>query len=361
MKEGISAVEAKFEAQKIAFAPLVFQAARALLELGILRVVSESGVDGITRKEIAEKTGVSEYGAAVLSEIGLGIGAFNFSNERFTLGKTGWFLLEDDMTRVNFNFVRDVCYNGADFLTESVRTGKPRGLSVFGENWRTIYEALSSLPEQAQKSWFDFDHFYSDIAFSDSLPIVFAPYSQDTGAQKPVHILDIGGNTAKWAIACCKYNSGARVTIIDIPVQFAAAKKNIAAAGYENRISFFACNVLDETPFPRQEAGIVWMSQFLDCFSLDQITFILKKIAAAVTPETDVFVLEPFWDKQKFPAASFSLQAASLYFTCMANGNSKMYRCAELTGAVEKAGFVLKTAHHNIGSNDYSLMLFKKL
>jgi len=45
----------------------------------------------------------------------------------------------------------------------------------------------------------------------------------------------------------------------------------------------------------------------------------------------------------------------------MANGNSKMYRFAELTQAVEKAGFVLKSARHDLGSNNYSLLRFQKL
>ena len=36
-RDKIRAVDAKTEAQKIAFSPLTFQAARALLELGVLR------------------------------------------------------------------------------------------------------------------------------------------------------------------------------------------------------------------------------------------------------------------------------------------------------------------------------------
>jgi hypothetical protein len=178
-RDKIRAVDAKFEAQKIAFAPLTFQAMRALLELGILRKISDAGDAGLTREETAEQAGVSLYGVGVLAEIALGMNVLKFrpgdGEERFVLGKTGWFLLEDNMTRANFNFTNDICYQGAYNLTESVRAGKPRGLPVFGENWNTIYEALSSLPDAAKKSWFEFDHFYSDIAFPEALPIVFAP------------------------------------------------------------------------------------------------------------------------------------------------------------------------------------------
>jgi hypothetical protein len=354
--DSIRAADAKFEAQKIAFGPIAFQAVRALRDLGILRKISDAGDAGLTRQEAANLTGLTVYGAGVLTEIGLGMKVLRLrpdvkdaGEERFILGKIGWFLLEDDMTNVNFNFISNVCYEGALRLTESIREGKPRGLSVFGDRWTTIYEALASLPEQVQKSWFEFDHFYSDIAFPEALPLVFA--------DPPRRLFDLGGNTAKWAVACCRYNPDVQVTIIDLPGQTAAAEKNIAE--FAGRIALYPCNVLDETARFPSGADAVWMSQFLDCFSLEQVTDILVKIRGAVGPGTDVYVLEPFWDMQRHEASAYSLQAVSLYFTCMANGNSKMYRFAELKAAVEKAGFDLKTAHHNLGSNCYSLLRFR--
>jgi hypothetical protein len=353
----IRAVDAKSEAQKIAFAPLVFQAVRALLELGLLRKISDAGEQGLAREEAAEASGIPVYGAGVLLEMALGLGILKLRSpkareaERFVLGKIGWFFLEDGMTIANFNFVNDICYQGAYYLEDSVRSGRPKGLSVFGENWKTIYEALSVLPERAKASWFAFDHFYSDIAFPEALPLVFK--------WKPKRVLDIGGNTAKWAIACCAYDPDCTVTIIDMPGQTAVAEQNIRTAGFSDRISCHPCNVLDSVPFPAG-ADTVWMSQFLDCFSLEEVTGILAKIAAAAGPKTDVYVLEPFWDQQRFKAAAYSLQATSLYFTCMANGNSKIYRFDELRQAVEKGGFTLKNARHDLGNNNYSLLRFRK-
>ncbi|MCI7114933.1 MAG: class I SAM-dependent methyltransferase [Treponema porcinum] len=355
-EDNIRAVDAKFEAQKIAFAPLCFQAVRAMLELGLLKAIEESGDDGISRKELSEKTGVSEYGAGVLCEMMLGMNVIKLAKqadeERFVIGKTGWMLLEDDLTKVNFWFTNDICYQGAWDLTASVKNGKPEGLKVFGDKWTTVYEALSTLPEKAKKSWFEFDHFYSDIAFPEALPIVFA--------EKPRTMIDIGGNTAKWSISCCRYNPDVRMTIVDLPGQTAVAEKNAAAAGFADRISFCTGNVLDSTTKLPSAPDAVWMSQFLDCFSLHQITKILKKVYEVATPETNVYVLEPLWDKQHFEASSYSLMATSLYFTCIANGNSKMYRYEELVNAISEAGFELKTAHHNLGSNAYSLLVFRK-
>ena len=359
IQDKIRAADAKFEAQKIAFSPLTFQAIRALLELGILQKISDAGEGGLTRKEAAGQAGVPEYGAGVIMEMALGMRVLRLSaapnpdgEERFVLGKIGWFLLEDGMTRVNFDFAGDVCYQGAFDLSRSIQTGAPEGLSVFGDSWKTIYEALASLPERAKKSWFGFDHFYSGIAFPEALPIVFA---------RPVgSLFDIGGNTAEWAIRCCAYNADVKVTVIDLPGQTAAAEKNAAQAGFGGRIGVCPCDVLDEKAAFPAGADAIWMSQFLDCFALAQVTAILGKVRAAIKPETDVFVLEPLWDLQRFEASAYSLQATSLYFTCMANGSSKMYRFAELNSAVENAGFELKTAHHDLGSNCYSLLRYRR-
>ena len=349
------AIDAKTKAQEIAFAPLAFQTVLALRNLGMLKSISDSGDAGLTAEIVAEKAGVSLYGAKVLLEFALGMGVVklvpNIQEERYILSKTGWFLLEDDMTRVNMDFVNDICYQGAFKLTESVKNGTPEGLSVFGQ-WTTIYEALSTLPPQAKKSWFAFDHFYSDIAFPEALPIVFA--------QKPKKILDIGGNTAKWSICCCKYDPDVKVTIVDLPGQTAVAKENAAKAGFAERIDTREGNILADSTVLPVGYDAVWMSQFLDCFSLKQVTKIIKKVVSATGENTKILVLEPLWDFQKFQASSYSLQATSIYFTCMANGNSKMYRYQELVNAIEAGGAKLETAHHNLGSNSYSLLQFRK-
>ena len=359
--DNIRAVDAKFEAQKIAFAPMCYQAVRTMLELGMMQAINDAGDAGITRKELAEKAKISEYGAGVLCEMALGMNVIKLSQdseagsadkEKFVIGKIGWMLLEDDLTKVNFWFTNDICYEGAWKLKESIINGKPEGLKVFGDQWTTVYEALSTLPDKPKKSWFEFDHFYSDIAFPEALPIVFA--------EKPKTMLDIGGNTGKWSLACCRYNPDVKMTIVDLPGQANVAKKNAAEAGFADRIDFSMGNVLDDTTKLPENPDAVWMSQFLDCFSLKQIAKILKKVYEAATPETNVFVLEPLWDKQRFEASSYSLQATSLYFTCIANGNSKMYRYEELVNAIGEAGFELKTAHHNLGSNAYSLLVFRK-
>ena len=71
--DNLHAIDAKFEAQKIAFAPLTFQAVRALIELNILKIINDSGDDGLTIDEISEKSGISKYGVGVLAEMAVGM------------------------------------------------------------------------------------------------------------------------------------------------------------------------------------------------------------------------------------------------------------------------------------------------
>jgi ubiquinone/menaquinone biosynthesis C-methylase UbiE len=338
-QDKISALDAKEKAQWISFAPVVFQASRVLRESGILAAV-EANMEGLTLEQIVDRVKLPNYGVRVLAEAALGIGLLTFRDNKFFITKTASFLLHDSMTVANMYFVHDVCYNGMFYLDESIRNEKPEGLKVFG-SWPTIYEALSQLPAQVQKSWFAFDHFYSDYAFPDVLPLVFA--------NKPKTLLDIGGNTGKWAMECCQFDSDVKVTIMDLPGQVGMAKSQIEKRGFKERISFFETNILDENlPFPKNFDAI-WMSQFLDCFSEDQIKSILRRCYQALSPDGRVYILEPFWNRQRFKASAFSLQQTSLYFTAMANGNSQMYHAENFIGYVREAGFEVAEQRDLIG------------
>src|SRR6266436_1326071 len=90
-----TAYDAKSEAQRIAFAPVVFQACRVLRDSGILELVRRSGDAGMSLNDVVDKVNLPRYGAKVLLESGLGIGLFCLNDERFTLTKLGYFMLRD--------------------------------------------------------------------------------------------------------------------------------------------------------------------------------------------------------------------------------------------------------------------------
>ena len=49
----------------------------------------------------------------------------------------------------------------------------------------------------------------------------------------------------------------------------------------------------------------------------------------------------------------------SLYFTAIANGNSKMYHSECMERLVEKAGMKVETIHDNLGQGGHSIMVCK--
>jgi ubiquinone/menaquinone biosynthesis C-methylase UbiE len=350
-KDDRSALEAKEYAQWIAFAPVIFQASRLLRDKGILSVIASSGNNGCSIEEIGNKTAAPRYGVRVLVEAGLGIGLILENQGQYTLTKTGLFILNDRLTNANLDFINDVCYEGLWFLDKSVENGKPEGLKVFG-TWPTIYEGLSKLPEKVKKSWFGFDHYYSDSAFPEAQSLVFK--------EKPKTLLDIGGNTGKWAISCAAFDSDVRITIADLPGQTVMAGKKIRENGYEKRISLHPCNILDVRSTLPKGFEAIWMSQFLDCFSDEQIILILKKCREALNDNGYIYILETFWDRQRFRASAFSLQMTSLYFTAMANGNSQMYDSRIFLGFAEQAGLEIVLLKDEIGVSHSLLKLKKK-
>jgi ubiquinone/menaquinone biosynthesis C-methylase UbiE len=335
-----SAVQAKYDAQKIAFGPIMFQAARSLRKLGILECLHQERKTGLGVEAVAEKCNLSIYGVKVLLEAAISLEMVYVKENKFFLSKTGWFFLNDPLTIANTDFVHDVNYEGFFKLDESIKTGKPEGLKVFGE-WPTVYEALSQLPPKVQESWFKFDHYYSDEAFPEVLPILFE--------NTPKKILDVGGNTGKFSMAAAKFNADAQLTILDLPGQLEKAEKNIAAENLQDRINLVPVNLLDHTvPYPTG-FDLVWMSQFLDCFSKEDVVELLKKAAKAIKKEGAIYILETLWDRQKYPASTYSLHATSLYFTCLANGCSQMYHTDDMLETIEKAGLKLDSTRDNIG------------
>lgn len=329
-KDKKTAFEAVSYAQFIAFAPILFQASKALRDLGVLELISQTADNGLSLEEIYQKLNLKEYGARVLLEAGLGIGLLIKKEDKYIITKTGLFILNDRMTRVNMDFTNDVCYEGMFSLQDSIKEGKPTGLKALG-NWDTVYEGLSTLPQPAKDSWFYFDHFYSDGSFDSAMEYVFK--------NKPKHILDIGANTGKFTLKAMARDTQVKVTMLDLPQQLALAKVNIENAGYQDRVSYHPLNILDEANRFPKGADAIWMSQFLDCFSEDEIVSILKRCHEAISEDGHVYIMETFWDKQKYEVGAFSLQMTSLYFTNIANGNSQMYDSAVFNKLIDKAGF----------------------
>lgn len=334
------AFAARFEAQKIAFGPVVFQCVRYAWKRGMLQALADAGDVGIGLAELAASGRWTEYALKVVLESCLSAGVVYLSDARYILDKTGYCVLTDKITQINIDFNHDVCYQGLFRLDESLDQEKPIGLKTLGD-WPTLYEGMSALPEPAKTSWFAFDQHYSDTSFPSILPDVFAT--------APRHLMDIGANTGLFSCAALAYHPSVQVHLVDLPGQLAVAKTTLEAAGFDGRAHLHAADMLDPKLALPFGMDVIWMSQFLSCFSETAIASILQRATAALAPKGQLLIMDTFWDRQRYDIAAYCLINTSPYFTCMASGNSKIYESADYVRLAKAAGLQLLTTRDDIG------------
>lgn len=333
-------LSAMHAAQRLAFGPLLFQAARVLQERGILTVLRQESPGGLCIAKVAERTQTSTYGVTVLLEAGIAAELIEKRGDEFFITRVGLLVDKDRMTQVNMSFVHNVCYKPGYHLAEAIAEGTPAGLRELGP-WPTVYEGLKELSDPARTSWLDFDHFYSDDSFPQILEDVFA--------SKPARILDVGGNTGKFALAALGHDPDVRIMVADLPGQIASCKRNIEAAGWLDRAAFHEFSILKQDAVLPVGFDLIWMSQFLSCFSESEIVHNLSVAKRAMGPQTRLLIMDNLWDRQKNEVAQMCLQVTSLYFTVVANGTSRMYDGTTLLRLIDEAGLTVIRQRDKIG------------
>ncbi len=147
---------------------------------------------------------------------------------------------------------------------------------------------------------------------------------------------------------------------MDLPGQLEKAIENIKERNLDKRIYTHPLNLLDTNLLFPSGFDAIWMSQLLDCFSENQILSILKRCYLSMEKNSYMYILELFWDRQQFEASSYCLNATSLYFTCLANGNSRMYHSDDLLKLIEDSGFEVVNDINNLGISHTLLKCRKK-
>jgi hypothetical protein len=335
-----TAFAARFEAQKIAFGPVVFQCVRYAWKRGMLQALADAGGAGLSVTDMAATGRWTEYALKVVLETCLSAGVVVLEGGRYVLDKAGFCVLTDSITQINIDFTHDVCYEGLFKLDQSLDQEKPVGLTALGD-WSTIYQGLSQLSEPAKTSWFAFDHYYSDTSFPAILPDVFAT--------APKRVMDVGANTGKFSCAALAYNPSVELHLVDLPRQLAVAETALQTAGVRERATLHPTDLLAPGFTLPGGMDVIWMSQFLSCFSESAIATILQRAFEALAPNGQLLVMDTFWDRQRYDIASYCLINTSPYFTAMASGNSKIYESGDYVRLAEAAGMTLITTRDDIG------------
>ena len=65
--------------------------------------------------------------------------------------------------------------------------------------------------------------------------------------------------------------------------------------------------------------------------------------------QSRIYIMETLWDRQRFEPAAFCLTMTSLYFTAIANGNSKMYNTEDMETCIKMAGLEIEEIYDGLG------------
>lgn len=338
--DALNALQAQRHALEIVFGPIAFQVALVMRRIGMLDLLAAPGArTGLSLAELCGQLSRPTYTVQLLAESALASGILYRllgevgAPERYRLTKTGFLLCRDPVTGILMDFVQDVCYQGVFDLGRALDSGVPEGLKRWGD-WPSLYEALGSLPNPVQESWYRYDHYFSDRTFAQALKVVFDP--------SPPCLLDVGGNTGRWALACVAHDPDVEVTVVDLPGQIATLERMIAGVSGADRIHGTAADLLDPATSLPGGFEVIWMSQFLDCFRDDDIVRILRLAAAAMSKVTRLYINEIYWDRQRFESASYVLMQSSPYFTAVANGQSKFPRWPDMCRCIDAAGLAVE-------------------
>ena len=340
----IEILQAFEKAQSIAFAPFVFQAVAAAKDCGLLQALGESD-SPLPVSALAQKVALSEYAVTVLCDILESSEVIERDeNHAYRLSRVGQCLIYDQMTEVNFDFSNLVNYAPLKHTLKALQSGKPAGLKEYDETWTTIYPHLKDLPQKSRRAWFAFDHFHSDSAYQAALNIL-----KDRQVR---YFVDIGGNTGRFTKKALATWQDSRACIVDLPEQIGLMRQNTNLKSLQNRIDTVPINWLDPDaqPLIKEKVDLIWMSQFLDCFSRAEAVSILKRVKNLARQNgATVAILEPLVDHQRNRAATLSIACSSLYFSCLANGNSKFFSSEELKGIIDESGLTIKSISEPIG------------
>ncbi len=340
----IEILQAFEKAQSIAFAPFVFQAVAAAKDCGLLQALGESD-SPLPVSALAQKVALSEYAVTVLCDILESSEVIERDeNHAYRLSRVGECLIYDQMTEVNFDFSNLVNYAPLKHTLKALQSGKPAGLKEYDETWTTIYPHLKDLPQKSRRAWFAFDHFHSDSAYQAALNIL-----KDRQVR---YFVDIGGNTGRFTKKALATWQDSRACIVDLPEQIGLMRQNTNLKSLQNRIDTVPINWLDPDaqPLIKEKVDLIWMSQFLDCFSRAEAVSILKRVKNLARQNgATVAILEPLVDHQRNRAATLSIACSSLYFSCLANGNSKFFSSEELKGIIDESGLTIKSISEPIG------------
>ncbi len=175
-------------------------------------------------------------------------------------------------------------------------------------------------------------------AFIGAMHNVSAPNADEViRAVQPLqfrHLLDIGGASGTWTIACLRACPSAQATLFDLPHVIPMARRRLAAAGLEKRVKLVAGDFMtDKLP---SGVDLAWVSAIVHQNSRAQNRALFDKVAAALVPGGRIAIRDILMEADRTRPVAGALFAVNMLVATEGGGT---FTFGELREDLEAAGF----------------------
>jgi len=298
---------------------------RAVLELGVADVLAEGSA---STSQLAATLRVSEEALRRLLTLALECGLFSRSEEGdFSNNAASSLLLAGapgSMRTEAAHLLATWARIAWDNLEHAVRHGSGGFQHVTGGS---VFEYLQEHPADAQA----FHDFQAQVTQRNAAMLQARRGFPATGT-----VVDVGGGNGAMLAQILEREPGLQGLLYDRPEVVAAASSAGLAAGVRDRLKLDAGDFFQEVP----PGGHVYLlSHVLHDWPDDQATVILRRVAAAMTPDSELLVLE-----NMLPEVGTSLVLAYLDVLMLTGWGGRERTLAEYRELLGGAGMAVTQA-----------------
>lgn len=146
-------------------------------------------------------------------------------------------------------------------------------------------------------------------------------------------VMDVGGGSGAYCIEAVRHFPHLRAAVFDLPIALEVASRNIAEAGFSDRIETLPGDFFqDELP---KGADLILLSMILHDWPQEKNIPVLRKCFDALEPGGSIIVSELMMDDDK----TGPLSAAMMSLTMMIDTEGRNYTWSEYTEWLKEVGF----------------------
>lgn len=298
-----------------------FRVAHSALKLGIFDVLSQAP---LSAGELAQRTGTHERGMGILLAALEAFGYVEKTGSRYanTPLTAKWLLGNSPSQVADFlTWWQQIVFEFWDqYFEEAIRDGRPP---------LTIYEWLESQPDGWKVAQAGFEA-TARLVVEDVVARIDLP----PGGKR---VLDVGGGHGLYSIELCRRYPEVTAAVFDLPVALERARENIRAIGLSDRVSLLPGDYREDDLGNGYDVALVF--NVMHAHRPDENIHLLKKVAAALTPNGRVVIVDQMEDKAFGPMTRAANSLIALAYFILLSGQTFTYE--EVVKWLREAGFAV--------------------